>query len=690
MLAGREMATDKTAAATASSSSAKPTLASLGRSVYVSQRGIEHILTELKKNNLLTAELPSSRSSVKRAREADLLAKAGRYGKLIQELSVPLPDKPGRCMKVPFISPPALLECCVQQQEFGSFLTQKIMETGCSLQAPWKLILYSDEITPGNALKIKNMRRLQAIYYTFQNLGPRSMACEALWFPLIVLRSSLCTALGGLTVLWKYALKAFFGDHDLTAGWFLQTPDVGLMLYGRLGIFVADEAALKHTVESKGAAGVVFCMRCSNVVSHNSSAADHNPDALPSTCTDATKFRLHTNQTTRALLEYLAAEQPDSSKARFKSLQTALGYNLVAEGLLMDDLGYNVPEAIMYDWFHIYLVHGIVGRDLGLLLGALRTAGIQEDDITDFLQSFRWPTQFAGADCKGILKNSSRETIHSPLKAGASELVNFLPVMRLFIILFVWGKVDDHAMQACSCFFMLVEVIDLLQKIGRGVAVPSQALHKAIVQHSQSILGTYGTACWSPKNHMALHLGEFMQRHECLISCWTHERKHKLAKRFASGIADTSKGFEESVLKDILAVQLKALETEMPGCRVRFLQKRKAPKHLTQLLHETFECDFPCFTSCTAVHGGGFSCSPGDVVVCCPQGTELIAKVEFHAGVEVVPGREPEVLTCISPWTHVAEHMYQTSGDRVLVSTACISGCCIYSERGENAIVSRP
>ena len=145
--------------------------------------------------------------------------------------------------------------------------------------------------------------------------------------------------------------------------------------------------------------------------------------------------------------------------------------------------------------------------------------------------------------------------------------------MRLFIILFV--KVDDHAMQACSCFFMLVEVIDLLQKIGRGVAVPSQALHKAIVQQSQSILSTYGTACWSPKNHMALHLGELMQRHECLISCWTHERKHKLAKRFASGIADTSKGFEESVLKHILAVQLKALETEMPGCRVRFFRSAR-------------------------------------------------------------------------------------------------------------------
>ena len=108
---------------------------------------------------------------------------------------------------------------------------------------------------------------------------------------------------------------------------------------------------------------------------------------------------------------------------------------------------------------------------------------------------------------------------------------------------------------------------------------------------------------------MVLDLGDFMQRHGCLISCWIHECKHKPAKRFATQTADTSKGIEESVLKDILAVQLKALEHEMPSCQVGLLQKRKASKRLTQLLHESFDCHLPCFTS-------------GDVAVCSPQGTE--------------------------------------------------------------------
>ena len=76
-------------------------------------------------------------------------------------------------------------------------------------------------------------------------------------------------------------------------------------------------------------------------------------------------------------------------------------------------------------------------------------------------------------------------------------------------------------------------------------------------------------------------------------------------KRFASGIAEASKGIEESVLKDILVVRFKLLETKISGCQVRFLQNRKAPKPITQLLHEIFEYDL-YFMSSTAVYGGGF------------------------------------------------------------------------------------
>ena len=63
-------------------SSTRATLAGLGREVYVSQRGLEHVLKELKDKNLLVDDVPSSRSSVKRAREEDFQSCSNRYGAL--------------------------------------------------------------------------------------------------------------------------------------------------------------------------------------------------------------------------------------------------------------------------------------------------------------------------------------------------------------------------------------------------------------------------------------------------------------------------------------------------------------------------------------------------------------------------------------------------------------------------------
>ena len=62
----------------------------------------------------------------------------------------------------------------------------------------------------------------------------------------------------------------------------------------------------------------------------------------------------------------------------------------------MDDIiGHKVPEAIMFDFFHVYLVHGIVGNELGFFFGELRDVGFGEDRLSDFVSSFRWPKQFA-------------------------------------------------------------------------------------------------------------------------------------------------------------------------------------------------------------------------------------------------------------------------------------------------------
>ena len=47
---------------------------------------------------------------------------------------------------------------------------------------------------------------------------------------------------------------------------------------------------------------------------------------------------------------------------------------------------------------------------------------------------------------------------------------------------------------------------------------------------------------------VALRLGNLLQVHGTLHSCFVHKRKHKLLKRFANQLSDTFKDFDTSLL----------------------------------------------------------------------------------------------------------------------------------------------
>ena len=662
----------------ASATAARAALSGLGCKVYVSQRHVKSVLKDLQTSGLLKDELTASRSSIKRAREDDLMSKSNAYGTLLQDLRIPL-----QFVNVPYLSPPALLAHLAQQDAFGGFLKKRLEQTPCTHEAPWRLVVYADEVTPGNALKPLNTRRIQALYWTFLDFGPHGMAAEALWMPLCCLRSHLCSAIGGLTVLWRRLLKVFFAPHDLRAGLCLQTPGGPHVLFAKLEVLVADEAALKHSVESKGAAGVLFCMRCSNVVPHKSRLGDVSNDVVPSTCTNYARFKLHTNASTRELLRHLQEQEGRLSQARFRELEKVLGFNFRPNGLLMDDVfGYAMPECIMFDWMHIYMVHGTVGNEVGYLLAVLRDAGFTEERIGEFVDAFKWPSQFSGASPKGLLKQK-RDHKRSPLRGSASEQLNLLPVLRLFILLFVWHHVPEDVQQACRCFLKLVELIEMLQSATRGISITPSALHACIVEHSQCLLQTYGDELWVPKNHMAMHLHEFLGKHGALISCFVHERKHKVVKRFGNQMC-TMQSFEQTLLKDVLSVQLESLLEGPPSEEVRLLQQRPVSKKLQGMVQEALSCSSEVAQAAKAVHGGGFVCATGDVVVFNLHGEDMVGKVNFHAECNGL------LLTCVTPWDLVHGYMYRLQDQSLLVDLSCIKACCIWSEKDQQAIVIRP
>ena len=110
--------------------------------------------------------------------------------------------------------------------------------------------------------------------------------------------------------------------------------------------------------------------------------------------------------------------------------------------------------------------------------------------------------------------------------------------------------------------------------------------------------------------------------------------------------------------------------------------KKKCTKAMAKLIQEVFGSSADgAFQAQAAVHGGGFRCSHGDVVRVKLADENIVGMLHFHVELDGVP------LTCISPWSHVADHMHRVKDETFFISTACILSACNWSRKGDNAIV---
>lgn len=275
-------------------------------------------------------------------------------------------------------------------------------------------------------------------------------------------------------------------------------------------------------------------------------------------------------------MQYLLMQSESLSHADLAKLETALGFHYRKGGLLLRaKFGREIPEAVHFDWFHIYLAHGLGSTEAGLLCGALMDCGFSNHRVDEFVSSFKWPRQHSGSTPKKVF--SDRDNRYDSAKCSASELLNLLPVLRLFALLFAWDHdVTDRA--AYTSFLNLVAVIDMLVAINKGKRVSGEELRAAVLTHLRSFLQRYQDDAWAPKAHMAQHLHEFLTRHGTLISCFTHERKHRLVKRFASQMVSPTNAFEKGLCQDILHVQLGNLKELEVQPRFQGVARLEDPK----------------------------------------------------------------------------------------------------------------
>lgn len=667
-------------------------LRSIGRRHFVSLSGLEAVLSELRDADMLNEGGSLSRRSIKRSRDKHIASLQTDIGPVMRTLKVQL-QQPSKEYDMWFIHPCALLLYMSAECEgFSAFMQHVISKHPCSPNNKLSIVIYSDEVSPGNQLKHDNQRKLQAVYWSIKQFGGAALASEEYWFILTAVRSTLVKRLeAGMSELLATTIQLFFQEpHSIYHnGLTLRFNDNTFgTIYASVDIMVSDESALKASLEMKGSSGSKICALCQNIVAHNSRLDEHDATGFlrPSTVLDIREFAMCTDDIIYQTVDTLQHIQ-NTAPGQLKKMQQATGFNLKPKGLLMCQplRGIIKPATmLMYDWMHVYLVGGAFNHEAGLLLSLLHLrARLTHKEIHTFVNKFNWQVLMPSTGSKVFEK---RTAISGELKCSASEALSVYNVFRYFLETVATPRAGDDQIiiDAIACFFALCDVLDLLRRVVRGT-VSSADLHAAILNHLTVYKRVHGVDEWYPKLHYALHLATMLEQHGCLVSCFVHERKHKELKRTANNLQNTSGAFEKPVLDNSLYSQIQ-WHTEHSALYngPSLHNPRPCSPSLAQLVHDALN-DINCelWTSRDVTYAPGQKASASDMILYdSGDGGPKVGQVMFHVSVDGT------VCTCVKPWKHLHGKVYEAEHvDPLLLMSGFIMETCIYARVGNSSIV---
>ena len=552
----------------------------IARRAGVSDSGLARVLQTLAEE--ASPVSPLSRKQIAKE-ERDSLGERTPYGQLIQPVAVPLTN--GKEFAWHICNPFALMHfVCANCPSFAELISQRHRQHSSSPESPWRLIIYQDEVTPGNLLKVDNARKVMMFYMSFADLGYEVLSKEAAWFVLGCLSSKVAgQVVGGYSAVMRILLRqCFLGDFDMTSGGVTLPCNPPFVLFAKFGFNLADEAALKAVWCFKGASGTRCCAFCKNIVLPRSSLETFDTTGYLQSvrCTDTALLDPATDDSVWQAADALRLQKPAAtSKAAFERLEKNYGLNHVPEGILLDEAlraRAGPVTNVMLDWMHCEVVTGVFHTEVHLLLSRLKNVGIDFDSVRAYMEPWRWPALVKGSPV--AVFNDKRETASADaFKAGASESLNVYPVLRFMLQAVIAPR--GLLRHEIASFLSLADVLDMLQHVKTGVVDPD-ALHNACVTHLRNFLVAYPTEIPKPKHHFTVHFGDMLRRHGMLLACFVHERRHRLVKTAAEAIHNFHH-LERSLLVDLVSMHVSIMEgPDVFRCGTALLQESDAPDRL--------------------------------------------------------------------------------------------------------------
>ena len=463
--------------------------------------------------------------------------------------------------------PKLVQQYSVQCPGFLRVLAESLKRHPAGPRHPWHLVLYLDEVVPGNVLSPDNARKVMAFYLAFREFD-EALFMEDMWLPLAVIRRVVVEkVVGGWSAVVAALLSSILmGPAGLVSGGIgVAVPEVHT-IFGRLGNVLADEAALHCAWDSKGSSGLFPCFLCRNVASSASQLAAHDASGtlVGISCPSYARLQLNTDHHIWVMADTLSAMAPTSTKQALRTRERVFGLNLNVHGLLynMQLRPYVLPASTYtFDPMHVFFVSGIVNFELYLFLNHIKAQlGIGYTSLHEACQAdWVWPswTQ-AGCVKKIFSERRARHNVES-VRASAAELVACYPIVRHWVSTVVEpGGVAAAQVRSVLALFDVLDLMDVL-KFNFSYAA-ARELQPAVERHLAMFVEAYGEESVKPKHHMALHIAPQLLRDGAYLDCFPVERKNKVTKACASHNSNPGNKYEASVLGRLLVEQASHLQ----------------------------------------------------------------------------------------------------------------------------------
>ena len=254
---------------------------------------------------------------------------------------------------------------------------------------------------------------------------------------------------------------------------------------------------------------------------------------------------------------------------------------------------------------------------LQLTLNALEDGGLNDlyPFLAGFVQQWQLPKRFGRfQDLTQVFDVSRRRGNRhgGSFRAQVSEGLSLYPLLTFWVESMLIPR--GVAVPACRALASFANVADCCQVAMRGEC-DHDRMRSSVHAFLAAFQAAFGLDEMIPKFHWMLHYAREMRLHGFLLSCFTHERKHKTVHRYATPTLQT-RDYERVVIREVVTHHIRMLDNEDAlDCQVGLVRPRLPSKRLRRILHELLgagghevlvsnECRF-CHFEC---------CSIGDMV----------------------------------------------------------------------------